>query len=134
MPSHPKAVLNRTIPLVRMTMARRDGTVRHESPGDFSRIRTLVICGCGFPHWEDNFGSLKLLYKTCFGNPDVVCESETPPMNVPEAVMVAGPLLKRFEEAGPGYAGRLTFFPQTVAALEASMISAEKYIRNGNGG
>ena len=48
--------------------------------------------------------------------------------------MVADPLLKRFEEAGAEYAERLTFSPQTVAALEAPMIPAEEYIRNVNGG
>ena len=135
MPSHLKAVLDRTIPLVKMTMVQQpDGTVRHEPLVDFSRIRTLVICGCGFPDWEGNFDSLKLLCRTCFGNPDMVCVPETPLMNVPEAAMVADPLLKRFEEAGAEYAGRLTLSPQTVAALEAPMIPAEEYIRNVNGG
>ncbi len=135
MPSHLKAVLDRTIPLVKMTMVQQpDGTVRHEPLVDFSRIRTLVICGCGFPDWEGNFDSLKLLCKTCFGNPDMVCVPETPLMNVPEAAMVADPLLKRFEEAGTEYAGRLTLSPETVAALETPMIPAEAYIQNVNGG
>ena len=50
MPSHLKAVLDRTIPLVKMKMVRLpDGTVRHEALADFSRIHTVVICGCGFP-------------------------------------------------------------------------------------
>ena len=40
---------------------------------DFSRIHTVVICGCGFPHWEGNFDSLKLMCKTCFGNPEMIC-------------------------------------------------------------
>ena len=135
MPSHLKAVLDRTIPLVKMTMVQQpDGTVRHEPLVDFSRVHTLVICGCGFPDWEGNFDSLKLLCRTCFGNPDMVCVPETPLMNVPEAAIVADPLLKRFEEAGAEYAGRLTLSPQTVAALEAPMIPAEEYIRNVNGG
>ena len=60
MPSHLKAVLDRTIPLVKMNMVRQpDGTVRHEALVDFSGIHTLVICGCGFPHWEGNFDGLK---------------------------------------------------------------------------
>ena len=135
MPSHLKAVLDRTIPLVKMTMVQQpDGTVRHEPLVDFSRIHTLVICGCGFPHWEGNFDSLRKMCEVCFGNPDIVCVPETPLLNVPEAAMVADPLLKRFEEAGAEYAGRLTLSPQTVAALEAPMIPAEEYIRNVNGG
>ena len=135
MPSPLKAVLDRTIPLVKMRMVQQpDGTVRHEPLVDFSRIHTLVICGCGFPHWEGNFDSLKLMCKTCFGNPDMVCVPEAPLLNVPEASVVADPLLKRFEEAGAEYAERLTLSPETVSALETPMISAEEYIRNVNGG
>ena len=134
MPSHLKAVLDRTIPLVKMKMVQQpDGTVRHEPLVDFSRIHTLVICGCGFPDWNGNFDSLMLMCKTCFGNPDMVCVPEAPLLNVPEAAVVADPLLKRFEEAGAEYAQRLTLSAETVAALETPMISAEEYIRNVNG-
>jgi len=135
MPSPLKAVLDRTIPLVKMCMVQQpDGTVRHEPLVDFSRIHTLVICGCGFPHWEGNFDGLKQMCKNCFGDPCMVCVPETPLMNVPEAAPVTEPLLKRFEEAGAEYAQRLTLSPETVAALERPMISAEEYIRNVNGG
>ncbi len=134
MPSHLKALLDRTIPLVKMKMERLpDGTVRHEALADFSRIHTLVICGCGFPHWEGNFDSLKLMCKNCFGNPDIVCVPETPMMNVPAAVVVTEPKLARFEAAGEEYAAALRLSPQTVAELEAPMIPAEMYIRNVNG-
>ena len=134
MPSHLKALLDRTIPLVKMKMVRNaDGSVRHEALADFSRIHTLVICGCGFPHWEGNFDSLKLMCKTCFGDPDIVCVPETPLMNVPEAAIVAEPLLKRFEAAGEEYISKMTLSPETVAELEKPMISAEEYLRNVNG-
>ena len=54
-------------------------------------------------------------------------------MNVPEAVVVADPLLTRFEKAGEEYASSLSLSKVTVAALEKPMISAEEYIRNVNG-
>ena len=134
MPSHLKAVLDRTIPLLRMKMVREpDGTVQHEGLVDFSRIHTLVICGCGFPHWEGNFDSLKLLCKNCFGEPDMVCVPETPLLNVPQAAIVADPLLEKFQRAGEEYAAALRLSPETVAALETPMIPAEEYIRNVNG-
>ena len=67
MPSHLKAVLDRTIPLIQMKMVQLpDGTVRHEPLADFSKIHTLVICGCGFPNWEGNFNAMKLMCKNCF--------------------------------------------------------------------
>ena len=134
MPSHLKAVLDRTIPLVKMKMVQQpDGTVRHEALVDFSRIHTVVICGCGFPHWEGNFDGLKQMCKTCFGDPVMVCVPETPMLNVPAAAIVADPLLVRFEEAGAEYAANLRLSSETVATLETPMISAEEYIRNVNG-
>lgn len=133
MPSHLKAFLDRTIPLIKMNMVQEpDGTVRHEALADFSRIRTVVICGCGFPSWEGNFDGLKLMCKACFGNLSMVCVPETPLLNVPEAAVVADPLLKRFEQAGREYALSLALSPETVAALEQPMIPAEEYIRNVN--
>lgn len=134
MPSHLKAVLDRTIPLVKMKMVRQpDGSVRHETLVDFSRVHTVVICGCGFPHWEGNFDGLKHMCKTCFGDPVMVCVPETPMLNVPDAAIVADPLLNRFEEAGAEYAVNLRLSAETVAALETPMISADEYIRNVNG-
>ena len=134
MPSHLKAVLDRTIPLVKMNMVREaDGTVRHEALVDFSRIHTLVICGCGFPNSEGNFDGLKQMCRTCFGDPDMVCVPETPLMNVPAAAVVADPLLGRFEKAGEEYAAALSLSDETVAGLEDPMIPAEEYIRQVNG-
>ncbi|MBO4861809.1 MAG: flavodoxin family protein, partial [Firmicutes bacterium] len=71
MPSHLKAVLDRTIPLIKMKMVQKeDGTVRHEPLADFSKIHTLVICGCGFPDWDGNFESLRMQCRQCFRDPD----------------------------------------------------------------
>lgn len=134
MPSHLKAVLDRTIPLVKMNMVQEeDGTVRHEALMDFSRIHTLVICGCGFPNWDGNFDGLKMMCRVCFGGPDMVCVPETPLLNIPAAAPVADPLLERFEKAGEEYAASMTLSAETVAELETPMISKEDYIRNVNG-
>ena len=134
MPSHLKALLDRTIPLVKMKMVEEgNGTVRHEALADFSRIHTLVICGCGFPDWDGNFDGLRMMCKVCFGGPDMVCVPETPLLNVPAAAIVADPLLNRFEQAGEEYADTLTLSAETVAALETPMISKEEYLRNVNG-
>ena len=134
MPSHLKAFLDRTIPLVKMKMEQLpDGTVRHVALADFSKIHTLVICGCGFPDWDGNFDGLRMMCKVCFGGPDMVCVPETPLLNVPEAAPVADPLLRRFEEAGAEYAASLSLSADTVAALETPMIPKEEYIRHVNG-
>ena len=77
---------------------------------------------------------LRKMCEVCFGGPDMVCVPETPMLNVPEAAIVADPLLARFEAAGEEYAESLTLSPETVAALETPMIPKEEYIRQVNGG
>ena len=73
MPSHLKAVLDRTIPLVKMDMVQQaDGTVCHDTLVYFSRIHTLVICGCGFPDWDGNFDGLRQMCKVCLDRKSVV--------------------------------------------------------------
>ena len=134
MPSHLKAVLDRTIPLVKMKMVQQDdGRVQHEALADFSKIHTLVISGCGFPDWEGNFDALRMQCKQCFGNLTMVCVPETPMLNVPQAAVVADPLLRRFEQAGAEYAQSLTLSPETIQELETPMIPREMYIRIVNG-
>ena len=134
MPSHLKAVLDRTIPLMKMDMVQlSDGRVQHVALADFSKIHTVVISGCGFPDWEGNFDALKMQCRQCFGNLTMVCVPETPMLNVPQAAVVADPLLDRFEAAGAEYAKNLSLSPETVAGLEAPMIPKEMYIRIVNG-
>ena len=134
MPSHLKAVLDRTIPLIKMDMAQEaDGSVRHVPLADFSRIHTLVICGCGFPDWDGNFDGLRIMCGNCFPGCQMVCVPETPMLNVPEAAVVADPLLQRFERAGEEYGEDLRLSPETLAELERPMIPKEEYIRIVNG-
>ncbi len=135
MPSHLKAVLDRTVPLTTMKMTRLpDGTVRHEPLVDFSKKRTLVICGCGFPNWEGNFDALRAMCRACFRGSEMICVPEAPLFNIPEAAAVAEPLLGRFERAGGEYAAALSLSAKTVAELETPMIPAEEYLRRVNGG
>ncbi len=135
MPSHLKAVLDRTVPLSTVKMVRRpDGSIHHETLVDFSQKRTLVICGCGFPNWEGNFDGLRAMCRACFRGADMVCVPEAPLLNIPEAAPVAEPLLARFERAGEEYAAALTLCAQTVAELETPMIPAEEYLRRVNAG
>ncbi len=133
MPSHLKAVLDRTIPLVRMRMeSTANGTVRHEALVDFSGKRTVVICGCGFPAWEGNFDGLKQQCRNSFGNLTMICVPQTPLLNIPEAKPVALPLAERFMQAGGEYFNSGKLSPETIAALEREMIPREDYLRGVN--
>ena len=134
MPSHLKAVLDRTIPLIKMRMVQTDdGRVQHEALADFSKIHSLVFCGCGFPDWEGNFDALRMQCRQCFGNMQMVCVPETPMLNVPQAAVVADPLLDRFEAAGAEYAQNMSLSAETIAGLETPMIPKEVYISIVNG-
>ena len=135
MPSHLKAVLDRTLPLTTMKMVEAaDGTVRHVPLVDFSRVHTLILCGCGFPDWDGNFDGLRAMCGACFRAPDIVCVPEAPLLNIPEAAPVAELLLEKFTQAGEEYAADLRLSAETVAALETPMIPRQDYIRGVNGG
>ena len=128
MPSHLKAVLDRTIPLVQMRMVTDGDTVRHESLIDFSKKKTVIISGCGFPAWEGNFDGLKQQCKVCFGGPTILCVPETPLLNTPEAAFLARPLLEKFRLAGMEFAKNGCLTPETITKLETPMMPREDYI------
>lgn len=128
MPSHIKALLDRTIPLNQMKMEVVDGRTRHVPMVDFSKIHSVVISGCGFPNYEHNFEALDRQCDLCFGNLTKIFVPETPLMNVPEAQIVAEPKAAAFEKAGEEYVKNFSLSPETIADLQSLMISKEDYI------
>jgi len=132
MPSHLKAVLDRTIPLLKLNMTETDGRVQHETLVDFSKKRTVVICGAGFPDWDGNFEAVRLQCRNAFSDPVMVFVPEAPLLNIPQAAPVAEPLLEQFRLAGQEYARSLTLAPETIRKLETPMISKEDYLRGVN--
>ena len=130
MPSHIKAVLDRTIPLNQMKMEIVDGRTRHLPMVDFSKIHTVVISGCGFPNYEHNFEGLSRQCDLCFGNLTKIFVPETPLLNIPEAKPVTEPKVLAFENAGEEYAKNFSLLPETIENLQSLMISKEDYIRN----
>lgn len=129
MPSHLKALLDRTIPLNQMKMEIVDGRTRHVPMVDFSKIHSVVISGCGFPNYEHNFEALDRQCDLCFGNLTKIFVPETPLMNVPEAQIVAEPKAAAFEKAGEEYVKNFTLSAETIADLQSLMISKEDYIK-----
>ena len=130
MPSHIKAVLDRTIPLNQMKMEIVDGRTRHLPMVDFSKIHTVVISGCGFPNYEHNFEGLSRQCDLCFGNLTKIFVPETPLLNIPEAKPVTEPKVLAFENAGEEYAKNFSLLPETIENLQSLMISKEDYIKN----
>lgn len=129
-PSHLKAVCDRTIPLSKMSMKEENGVVCHDTLIDMSAKHYVVISGCGFPNWNGNFDALKLQCANMFGsNLTMVCVPETPMLNEPSAQPLAKPLLEKFAKAGQEYIENLKLSEKTVAALETPMLPNEIYIQ-----
>lgn len=114
MPSHLKAVFDRMLPLTRV-------------PKKKDR-RNVVICGSGFPSRQVNFDALKMQCMHMLGKVRMICVQQTPLLNVPSEKKTTAPLLKRFTEAGEEFGNRTYLYRETVAALEAPMLSDEDYM------
>lgn len=128
MPSHLKAVLDRTIPLIQKRMEATENGTRHVSKVDFSKIHSVVICGCGFPNYEHNFEGVSRQCELCFGNLTQVYVPETPLLNEPLAEPVAKIKIESFERAGEEYGKSLCLKAVTITELQSLMIPKQDYI------
>lgn len=130
MPSHLKAVIDRIIPLSKMSMKEENGVVRHDTLVDMSSKHYVVISGCGFPNWNGNFDGLKLQCKNLFrNNLTMVCVPETPMLNEVTAKPLTDVLLKNFAEAGAEYGKHLKLSEDIIEKLETPMLPNEVYIQ-----
>ena len=55
MPAPLKALLDRTLPLSSMAMQKVGERYEHVGQADFSHLKYVMICGCGFPNSKHNF-------------------------------------------------------------------------------
>lgn len=131
MPSHLKAVLDRMIPLIKMSMRMEpDGRVVHETLVDLTTKKFVVIVGCGFPNWEGNFEPLIGQCRNFFGsNLTMLCIPETPMLNVPQAQPLTAPLLSKMSDAGGEFYRDGSLSSDTVAAVQMPMMPNEQYVQ-----
>ncbi len=134
MPSHVKAVLDRMLALSKPEMKVVDNQVYHPVLKDRTEQKNIVISGCGFPDWKNNFEPLRILCDNAFRSTlTAIFVPEAPMLNAPQAAPVVEPLLEKFRKAGAEYAENGSLRPETLAGLETPMIDAELYIRICNG-
>lgn len=130
-PAPLKTVLDRTNPFLKMSMNVDGNAVRHDKIVDLSAKKNVVITGCGFPYYPDNFAPLQLQMRNILGQPEMICVYETPllSMEIPAIAPLKANLTALFSAAGAEYlrCGRLA--AETVQALEKPMLSAEMYIQ-----
>ena len=135
MPAPLKALLDRTLPLSSMEMRKAGDRYEHVGQADFSHLRYLMICGCGFPNIRHNFEPAAAQFKLCFpGNRTIITVPESPMFNAPEAAVVTEPRLTLLKRAGKQYAGTGKIDAALLAEIGSPMIPEEDYAAIVNGG
>ncbi len=135
MPAPLKALLDRTMPLSSMAMQKVGDRYEHVGQADFSRLRYMMICGCGFPNSKHNFEPAVAQFKQCFPcNHTIMTIPESPMFNAPEAAIVTGPRLELVRKAGKQYAETGEIEVSLMEAIGSPMIPEEQYAAIVNGG
>ena len=134
MPAHLKALLDRTMPLSSMAMQKVGDRYEHVCQADFSRLRYLMICGCGFPNSKHNFEPAVAQFKLCFpNNHTIITIPESPMFNAPEAAAVTKPRLELVMKAGKQYAESGMIDAELLAEIGSPMIPEDMYAAIANG-
>ena len=134
MPAPLKALLDRTMPLSSMAMKKVGDRYEHVGQADFSRLRYLMICGCGFPNSKHNFEPAVAQFKQCFPcNHTIITIPESPMFNAPEAKIVTEPRLELVRQAGKQFAETGEINTALLAEIGSPMIPDEQYAAIVNG-
>ena len=135
MPAPLKALLDRTMPLSSMAMRKVGDRYEHVGQADFSRLRYMMICGCGFPNSQHNFEPAVAQFKLCFPcNHTIITIPESPMFNAPEATVVTEPRLRLVRQSGKQYAETGEIDTALLAEIGSPMIPEEQYAAIVNGG
>ena len=135
MPAPLKALLDRTLPLSSMAMQKVGDRYEHVGQADFSHLRYLMICGCGFPNSKHNFEPAVAQFKLGFpGNHTIITVPESPMFNAPGAAVVTEPRLTRVKQAGRQFAEKGEIDASLLEEICSPMIPDEQYAAIVNGG
>lgn len=134
MPALLKNLIDRTLPLSSIAMRKVGECYEHVGQADFSHLKYLMICGCGFPNSTHNFEPAVAQFKLMFRrNHTVITVPESPMFNVPEAAVVTMPRLELVKEAGRQYAENGAIDVELLAQIGSPMIPEETYAKIVNG-
>lgn len=127
-PAPLKAFLDRTLPLSSMAMHKVGDRYEHVGQADYSRLKYLMICGCGFPNSTNNFEPAVGQFKLCFpNNHTTLTVPESPMFNAPEAAAVTAPRLELIKKAGRQYAEAGKIEDKLTAEICSPMIPEQQY-------
>lgn len=135
MPAALKSLVDRMLPLSSMAMAQVNGRYVHVGQRDYSQLRFLMICGCGFPNSRRNFEPAVRQFELLFPHGrTILTVPESPMFSAPEAAAVTAPRLALVREAGRQYAERGVIDTALLAQIGTPMIPEETYAGIVNGG
>lgn len=134
MPAPLKALIDRTLPLGKIDIRKIGDRYEHVEQADFSHLRYVMICGCGFPNSAGNFEGMIMQWKMMFGEDSYyLTVPEAPMFSVPEAKSVTLPYLDTVRLAGIEYAENGEVSCETSQKLAQPMIPEEVYAAIVNG-
>ena len=134
MPAPLKAIIDRILPLSKMTMEKVGDRYEHVGQADYSHLRYVMICGCGFPNSRQNFEPAVSQFKLLFPHDHtIITVPESPLFNVPDAAMVTEPRLELVKAAGRQFAETGAIDEGLLAQICAPMIPEEQYAAIVNG-
>lgn len=133
-PAPLKALLDRTMPLSTLEMKKNKDRYEHTAQADFSHLKYVLICGCGFPNSKHNFEAITLQFKMMFpNNHTIITVPESPMFNAPEAISVTAPFLEKVKNAGKEFAKNGKLKEETTKELSKPMIPEDVYADICNG-
>lgn len=134
MPAPLKAIIDRILPLSSIEMEKVGERYEHVTQADYSHLKYLMICGCGFPNSKRNFEAAVTQFNLLFPqNTTIVTVPETPMFNVSEAREVTVPRLQAVREAGRQYAKNGKIDENLLQLICSPMIPEEIYASIANG-
>ena len=134
MPAHLKALIDRTMPLSSMAVKKLDGRYQHVGQADYSHLRYMMICGCGFPNSKHNFEPAVAQFDLLFpSSKTIITVPESPMFNAPEAAEVTVPRLELIKKAGEQYAVTGNIDPEIMSEVCSPMIPEDVYAAIVNG-
>ena len=135
MPASLKAVIDRILPLSSMAMQKVGDRYEHVGQADFSHLRYLMICGCGFPNSRHNFEPAVEQFRLLFPQRHTILTvPESPLFNAPKAAVVTEPRLQLVRQAGHQYAEKGIIEASLLAEITSPMIPEEQYAAIVNSG
>ena len=134
MPAMLKSLIERTLPLASMAMRKVGDRFEHVEQKDFSHLRYVIICGCGFPNGRQNFEPAVATFERMFPNRrTIITVPESPMFNAPEAAVVTAPRLELVRQAGKQYAESGAIDGKLLEEIGSPMIPEEQYVKIVNG-